>query len=109
MKWSQLKKRIEDTFADSVRGRVEVWNTRYRKSHDQEGEAWITIDKKRVHSMGTITYWMEANREAERLRKERDCTDSKDPVQFERYWDAYHEALQTVEDRGILPLWESYF
>ena len=48
MKWSQLKKRIEESFADSVRGRVEVWNTRYRRAHDDAGEAWITIDKQRV-------------------------------------------------------------
>jgi len=29
MKWSQLKTRIEEKFAESVVGRVEVWNTRY--------------------------------------------------------------------------------
>lgn len=44
MKWSELKKRIEEKFAESVHGRVEVWATRYRHAHDQEGEAWITFD-----------------------------------------------------------------
>lgn len=57
MMWSKLKLRIEDGFADSVKGRVEVWATRYRASHDQEGEGWITLDKQRVHSMGSLTYF----------------------------------------------------
>ena len=56
MKWSQLKSRIEATFANSVAGRVEVWNTRYRKSHwdgiEVYGEAWITIDGQRKYDIG---------------------------------------------------------
>jgi len=106
MKWSQLKKRIEATFADSVRGRVQVWNTRYRRSHDQEGEGWITIDKKRVYSMGTYTYFVESHREAERLQRERGCTDFRNPHQAPGYYKAWEEAEQFVHDKGIHPLWE---
>ena len=101
MMWSQLKKRIEATFADSVAGRVEVWNTRYRKSHDEEGEAWITIDKQLVSSMGTYTYFNESYREANRLCEERGCTDYRDPDQYEAYHRAHDKADQIVHDRGM--------
>jgi hypothetical protein len=106
MKWSQLKKRIEDNFADSVRGRVEIWNTRYRKSHDQEGEAWVTIDKQRVSSMGTYTYFAELYRETKRLREESGCTDFRDPDQLEGYHLAHDQADKLVHDRGLSSLWD---
>lgn len=59
MRWSKLKQRIEETLAPRAKGRVEFWATRYRKAHDQEGEAWITIDGQPVHSMGTLTHFAE--------------------------------------------------
>ena len=106
MKWSQLKIRIEGTFADSVKGRVQVWNTRYRRSHDQEGEAWVTIDKERVFSMGTYTYFLKCNQEADRLRAEQDCTDFRDPDQKQGYYGAWREAHKKAEDEGAYPLWD---
>lgn len=57
MKWSTLKSRIEDGFAASVQGRVEVWTTRYRTAHDQEGEGWITIDKARIYSTSSPAFY----------------------------------------------------
>jgi hypothetical protein len=104
MKWSQLKKRIEATFADSIAGRVEVWNTRYRKSHDAQGEAWITIDKQRISSMGTLTYFGKSHSEANRLRRESGCIDFRDPQQREGYHQARDEAEKTVHDRGVFSL-----
>ncbi|WP_137109530.1 hypothetical protein [Rhodobacter sp. SY28-1] len=59
MRWSKLKQLIEDGFADSVKGRVEIWTTRYRHSHDQEGECWITIDGVRLHSMGSMRFFID--------------------------------------------------
>jgi hypothetical protein len=56
MRWSKLKQLIEDGFAESVKGRVEIWSTRYRRAHDQFGEAWITIDGKRLHSMSSLRF-----------------------------------------------------
>lgn len=105
MKWSQLKKRLEATFADSVSGRVEVWNTRYRKSHDAEGEAWITVDKKRVSSMATYTYFVERYREMNRIREELGCVDRKDPEQREGFYEAWRQAEKTMRERGVYPLW----
>ncbi|MDJ1006785.1 MAG: hypothetical protein QNJ13_03085 [Paracoccaceae bacterium] len=61
MKWSKLKQRIEGGFADQLNGRVEVWLTRYRGSHDAVGEAWFTVDGERLSSFGTLSYYVAAH------------------------------------------------
>jgi hypothetical protein len=101
MQWSQVKKRIEESLAKSVRGRVEFWMTRYRHSHDKVGEAWITIDKVRVASMGTQTFFNEYYGTAHQLRVDRGCLDYRDPEQQECYYKAYDEADKLMVERGI--------
>jgi hypothetical protein len=105
MKWSQLKKQIEDKFADSVKGRVEVWNTRYRKAYDQEGEMWITIDNKRIQCMADGIYWETVAKEAENIRGipryEEDYSGSI------TYWNAFHKSRESVLQQGIFPLHEA--
>ena len=54
MRWSQLKKRIEDNFATSVRGRAELFQTCYRRSFDEFDETWLVIDGKRRFSWGDM-------------------------------------------------------
>lgn len=94
MQWSQLKHRIEAGFADSARGRVEVWNTRYRRSHDHEGEGWMTIDKERVASFGSVTFMTAEFSAVTRLRQA---------------GSSVHEAYEITQDRqraqGLMPLW----
>ncbi|MEO0668616.1 MAG: hypothetical protein AAFZ99_11955 [Pseudomonadota bacterium] len=106
MRWSKLKQRIEDGLADSAKGRVEVWSTRYRKAHDQEGEAWITIDGQRVHSMGSLTHLVEFYERSLALQKERDCLDYKDREQIQSYRDAQKEVETQLRADGVIPLWE---
>ena len=54
MRWSQLKKRVEDNFSPSVRGRVELFQTCYRRSFDEFGETWLVLDGKRRFSWGDM-------------------------------------------------------
>jgi hypothetical protein len=56
MRWSQLRKRIRDGIAPELRTRIDVHCTRYRAAHDDEGEAWITVDKVKV-SGGGYHHW----------------------------------------------------
>lgn len=56
MQWSQLKNRIESTFAVSIKGRIEIWSTRYRRAVHQYGESWITFDKQKIATMGTLRF-----------------------------------------------------
>lgn len=94
MKWSQLKKKVEDGFAESLAGRVEVWRTRYRSTEDEPGEAWVTLDAKRVWSMGGRTF----EREHERLVAEMEASrGTAMPV----YADAEQEARAALHARGV--------
>jgi len=101
MQWSQLKKRVEDTFADSVKGRLEVWSTRYRHAVHQYGESWITIDKKKIATMGTLRFEIACWKTAQQLREQRQCTDWRDPTQLSDYYGARNEAHQMVVDASI--------
>lgn len=106
MRWSKLKQRIEGGFADCARGRVEVWGTRYRRSHDQEGEVWITIDKVRVHSMGTLTYLVEWFERSTQLQERRDCLDYLDRTKLDGYRAAWEEVEQHLKQEGVIGQWE---
>lgn len=84
MRWSKLKQRIEEYFADSVRGRVELHQTRYRESHDQKGELWVTLDGEQVFSAASMTalnalqkLHTEFRRNGETLRDSYDLADQK--------------------------------
>lgn len=57
MQWSQLRKRVEGMFADSVKGRVALRSTGYHKSHDEEGRYWITVDDEEVANMPRWYDW----------------------------------------------------
>jgi len=56
MIWSQLRKRIKDLIAESVRGRIDFYNAQYHKAHDQEGRSWITIDKQEIINMPSAVF-----------------------------------------------------
>jgi len=50
MRWSKLKKLVEDSFAESVKGRVHVYSTRYQCSC---GRGWITVDGSELADLST--------------------------------------------------------
>lgn len=85
MMWSKLKSRIEAGFADCLKGRVEIWNTRYRGAHDQEGEGWITIDGERIHSMSSLSFIIARNKLSLKYRSDEGLS--------------VHEAWEKAEDR----------
>ena len=51
MRWSQLRRQIEDRFAPSVASRVALHTAHYRHAHDGDGRAWIELDGKEVATM----------------------------------------------------------
>ena len=58
MQWSQLRKRVEDLFADSVRGRIRLHETGYHGMHDETGRNWITVDGQEVVNMPQWYPWI---------------------------------------------------
>jgi hypothetical protein len=57
MRWSKIKKRVENFFSDSVQGRLELRSTCYRGTHDEEGRGYITFDKREIWSMCTLSFY----------------------------------------------------
>ena len=51
MRWSKLKKRVEESFAGSVRGRVHIYSTHYQCSC---GRGWITVDGRELVDFSTM-------------------------------------------------------
>lgn len=54
MRWSKLKQRVEEMFAEELRGRVELRTTRYEKADDRCGRSWITVDGLEVVNMSNL-------------------------------------------------------
>lgn len=53
MKWSKLKKTIEDNFAESLSRRVRIYVTRYTSGSYFMVRGWITIDKEEIANFST--------------------------------------------------------
>ncbi len=53
MKWSKLKKTIEEKFADSLGGRVNIFATRYTTGSYFMVRGWITIDGIEIANFST--------------------------------------------------------
>ena len=54
-KWSKAKKYLKSFICESLKDRIDFHIINYRKAHDQLGRAVITVDKKEVLNMCTIT------------------------------------------------------
>ncbi|MDL0434951.1 MULTISPECIES: hypothetical protein [unclassified Niallia] len=54
-KWSKVKKHLQSFISPSLINRVDFLIINYRKVHDNLGRAVITVDKKEVWNMCTIT------------------------------------------------------
>ena len=95
MRWSQLKRRVEQNLAPSLRARVELFQTVYRRAPDDFGEVWLVVDGKRWFSWREMTaYCAEAATGFASTRA--GLTDS------ERQW-LLHDALH---ERGVAFRWQ---
>lgn len=53
MKWSKLKHTIEEYFADEVKGRVQIYTTKYTAGSNFMVRGWITLDKEEIANFST--------------------------------------------------------
>ena len=74
MKWSQHRKRIRESICPELKKRIDFHVTCYRDAHDGVGEAWITVDRKKVLGAGFYKWW-KAFRKAQTETQEK-STDS---------------------------------
>ncbi|MCU0306031.1 MAG: hypothetical protein MUC56_18405 [Thermoanaerobaculales bacterium] len=102
MQWSKLKKRVESFFASSVVGRVELRVTNYRKSHDWEGRAWITIDKEEICNFCTWKYFVEHGKLKRDIQEANNATEWWEPSQRSEYYSAIEQADDILEKQGLV-------
>lgn len=95
MQWSKLKRQVKDRIAKSLAGAIEINQTRYRHSHDQEGEFWITYGKERIFSAGSLTYLSTLGQVV-----------SDNRANGAPLADAYKQAWPVLESKGIMLLEE---
>jgi hypothetical protein len=96
--WSKVKKKLESFICDSLKNRVDFTVTNYRKAHDQMGRAFITVDKKEVLNMCTITS------DIALYRKERELNRNLKKNEMEKdinYYDIGIQAHETIKEEGI--------
>jgi hypothetical protein len=58
MKWSKLKKRIEEGFAPSLQGRLQLFSAVYDNA-EQYGRVWLTLDKVEIANFCDYSSWNE--------------------------------------------------
>ena len=56
MRWSKLKQRIEQNFADSLKGNLEIFAAVYN-DYDKEGRVWFTLDKIEIANFCDFESW----------------------------------------------------
>lgn len=58
MQWSKLKSRVEGSFADCIKGRIQIFTSAYRRQ-DNISRTWVVIDGKQEVSLTDEASWRE--------------------------------------------------
>lgn len=101
MSWSRLNKKVEANFADSMRGRVSLFMTSYRKTFDGFGRGAILLDGREVLNACSYVRMMESYRMSQELQEINGCTDYWDPKQAECYYQAIEATDEILVRAGI--------
>ena len=89
MRWSKLKQRIEDRFADKLQGRLQIFETLHRMGHNHRlGEIWLTLEKERIFSTSDMNGWQRMNK-------------------YLSEGNSYDQAYEKTAMEGTLPVYQS--
>jgi hypothetical protein len=103
-KWSKAKKHLVSFVCESLHSRVDFQVINYRKAHDQLGRAVITVDKKEVLNMCTITSEMALNKREYEIKREKQIPYT-DWSQNQIIWEEAHD---WVLDEGIFAQYDFF-
>ncbi|MGD6940611.1 SF0329 family protein [Cytobacillus gottheilii] len=117
MKWTKLKKLLENRLCESLKGRLEIRTTAYRKAHDQPSRMWITLDKKEIYCAADQVFEMNVEEQYQLLKEEQQL----EPIPYDSDWttmfqskeraallDAYEEAEQIVIKKNVIAEYSMY-
>lgn len=104
MKWSKLKKKLEERVSDSLRRRIAFHMTNYRSNlgHEPETRLWITVDGEEVFQVSKLKWLTNWCRISTEIREINGCADFRDPKQSEGYSRAYDDAEQILKKCGLI-------
>ncbi|GGA90349.1 SF0329 family protein [Ornithinibacillus halotolerans] len=71
MQWSKTKTTLERFLCDKLKGRIQIYATIYRKSHDGPSRVWITFDKKEILSASDLTYVVKHEKLYQQMKEEK--------------------------------------
>ena len=95
LSWSAMRKVLEqDNICESLRGRIQYFATRYRKSHDEEGRVAIRLDGKEIFK-SCFYDWQEKRGKAVKDN----AILKKQAASYWDYWDRIH--LETKNHGGF--------
>lgn len=84
MDWSKVKQKVESRFATSLRGRLTINLTRYRKSSaDHLYEFWFSFDGRKLHSVSDGQFYEAVYDRTTGQRADWDETELATPSGFE--------------------------
>lgn len=95
MQWSKTKSTLERFLCDKLQGRIKLYATVYRKSHDRPGRVWITFDHKEIMSASDITYQIKHEGLYRKIKKEENLKG----IPFSENW---HEMFHSPERKALI-------
>src|SRR5258708_11901754 len=100
MKWSRLKKLVEERLAPTVHGRISLHQARYRRTREEVGRVWLSIDGREVISFNTNSYVAKRAALGAEIRAANDLRPYGDAGQHPAYLAADAEAEASLRRSG---------
>lgn len=94
-KWSKAKMHLKCFLSPSLKNRVDYQIINYRKVHDRLGRAVITVDKKEIWNMCTITAEIaHVRKECEIIRSSAEMYEMDSHNKTKARWNLAHEQIK---------------
>lgn len=108
MKWSKLKKQLEERVCESLRRRIAFHMTNYRSNigHEPETRLWITVDGEELYQVSKLEWLTNWYRLATEIREINRCGNFRNPGQLEGYSRANDDAESILKKRGLIEDYE---
>jgi len=69
MKWTKVKKDMENLICDKLKHRLSIQLTKYHVSLGEQSRIWITLDKKEIFNASSAEYLMEHDKLWEEVKR----------------------------------------
>ncbi|WP_442891859.1 SF0329 family protein [Aggregatilinea sp.] len=98
MRWTGLKKAIEDLLAPSLKGRLQYHRAQYGPGKSQiMTRAWITLDKQEILTLSSVVWLQELSEREQEIQASGRVGD---------YYAAHDAAKEELRQRGMVSVWD---